>query len=238
MSTCRSNIQGVLVVSAFQWIKPTNVQTLFGCWFIFFLLFSLEFRSVCDDAVRSLWCSFAKLSSTPSVASSRLKGMATDMLAPWNMTTGHVLFESARRQARENKPHRIKRLCLANSSSSRQEFWSKNISTKHQMIPNAKPPAGFPLLRSGFCRMGNWSSHGERETPPRTHVRVRRKRRCLQVPLGGRWSGRKVEVFYMYLGHPVNHQKPCFWYLKNKFFGGEHLWFSWFWVLLVETVVL
>ena len=30
-----------------------------------------------------------------------------------------------------------------------------------------------------------------------------------------------------------NHQKPCFWYLKNKFFGGENLWFSWFGVLLV-----
>ena len=32
-----------------------------------------------------------------------------------------------------------------------------------------------------------------------------------------------------------NHQKPCFWYLKTRFFGGENLCFSWFWVLPVYT---
>ena len=32
-----------------------------------------------------------------------------------------------------------------------------------------------------------------------------------------------------------NHQKPCFWYLKTSFLGGENLCFSWFWVLLVVS---
>ena len=38
----------------------------------------------------------------------------------------------------------------------------------------------------------------------------------------------------IYLGHPLNHQRPCFWYLKTSFFGGGNLCFSWFWVLLVD----
>ena len=42
-----------------------------------------------------------------------------------------------------------------------------------------------------------------------------------------------MEVF-RYLGHPVNHQRPCFWYLKTKFFGDENLCFSWFRVFLLR----
>ena len=45
---------------------------------------------------------------------------------------------------------------------------------------------------------------------------------------------RPQKILYNHLGHPVNHQKTCFCYLKTMFFGRWfYLSFSWFWVLLV-----
>ena len=44
--------------------------------------------------------------------------------------------------------------------------------------------------------------------------------------------------YVVYSRSPQTHQKPCFWYLKTRFFGGENLCFSWFWVPQVVFLFL